>query len=330
MKLQLTAWALCLPFIVFSQPTINGDISDVLYFQVGETNANNGFGEFNDLGRLVAYTTSDNVYIGISGEVTGNDNILIFMNFSEYGGRAAGETLNVGAFAFGSGMDGARMDMEVDYAIAVNEGFTSDNLFVDVARYGTSGHISSGNAGQTDNQTGVSASINPGAHWSGSGNITVAYSNDFASNSNAGVEILIPVSTMDGVSSGATVQFFVIITSSSGFASNESIPALDFSGNPGNDYDFSSLDGQNLFTSNTKLPIELISFEAEPVNNHVNLHWTTASEINNSHFEIERSNDGSSWTTIGQISGAGTTTTAHNYTFIETFKLTIYFFKLTY
>ena len=65
------------------------------------------------------------------------------------------------------------------------------------------------------------------------------------------------------------------------------------------------------------LPVTLADFSTSVSNNHIHLNCTTASEINNSHFEIERSNDGNSWTTIGQVSGAGTTTTAHHYTFID-------------
>ena len=65
------------------------------------------------------------------------------------------------------------------------------------------------------------------------------------------------------------------------------------------------------------LPIILQEFTTSVNSNNINLHWTTASEINNSHFEIQRSIDGHTWTAIGQVSGAGTTTTAHHYTFID-------------
>ncbi len=40
------------------------------------------------------------------------------------------------------------------------------------------------------------------------------------------------------------------------------------------------------------LPIQLISFDAEPVNGQVDLKWVTATEKNNDHFEVERSKDG--------------------------------------
>ncbi len=39
------------------------------------------------------------------------------------------------------------------------------------------------------------------------------------------------------------------------------------------------------------LPIELISFEAKANSEYVELNWSTASEINNDYFTIERSAD---------------------------------------
>jgi len=55
------------------------------------------------------------------------------------------------------------------------------------------------------------------------------------------------------------------------------------------------------------LPVTLTTFEATYQNGPVTLKWITASEINNSRFEIERSDDGAQWTTIGSVDGHGTT-----------------------
>ena len=43
---------------------------------------------------------------------------------------------------------------------------------------------------------------------------------------------------------------------------------------------------------NAPLPVELVNFDANVVNSTVVLKWATASESNNSHFELERSTDG--------------------------------------
>ncbi len=65
------------------------------------------------------------------------------------------------------------------------------------------------------------------------------------------------------------------------------------------------------------LPVELASFTAKSVNDGVKLEWTTSSELNNDRFEIERSLDRSSFVTIGTVRGAGTTTEAQSYSFID-------------
>ncbi|HEY3295483.1 MAG TPA: T9SS type A sorting domain-containing protein [bacterium] len=57
--------------------------------------------------------------------------------------------------------------------------------------------------------------------------------------------------------------------------------------------------------------IELVSFEAVPADHAVNLSWTTASEIQNDHFEIMR--DG---TTIARVSGTHSDT-LHSYSYID-------------
>ncbi len=59
----------------------------------------------------------------------------------------------------------------------------------------------------------------------------------------------------------------------------------------------------NSFTGSV-LPIELVQFDVqntEGAKNH--LTWRTASEKNNSHFDIERSTDGNSFHNIGQVKG---------------------------
>ncbi len=63
----------------------------------------------------------------------------------------------------------------------------------------------------------------------------------------------------------------------------------------------------------TVLPIDLTSFTAEPKEDHVLLKWTTASEENNDHFDVERSSDGVQFSTIGSVNGAGTSEAASQY-----------------
>jgi hypothetical protein len=63
----------------------------------------------------------------------------------------------------------------------------------------------------------------------------------------------------------------------------------------------------------TVLPIELMRFEATAQGDEVLLEWRTASEQENRMFEVERSRDGSHFSTIGELPGAGTTNYPQNY-----------------
>lgn len=67
--------------------------------------------------------------------------------------------------------------------------------------------------------------------------------------------------------------------------------------------------------SATTLPVKWLSFEGKKIENEVQLNWKTASEINNSHFNVERRFDNESWETIGKVKGNGTTNSISNYAF---------------
>jgi hypothetical protein len=62
------------------------------------------------------------------------------------------------------------------------------------------------------------------------------------------------------------------------------------------------------------LPVDLLFFNANAIENKVKLYWATSLEINNEKFEIERSADAVSFTKIATVSGGGNTTTLQNYT----------------
>ncbi len=66
----------------------------------------------------------------------------------------------------------------------------------------------------------------------------------------------------------------------------------------------------------TEIPVELTSFAAKSTGMDVMLDWTTASEVNNHGFEIQR-NSGTGFTTVAFIQGNGTTTEVKNYAFID-------------
>jgi len=64
------------------------------------------------------------------------------------------------------------------------------------------------------------------------------------------------------------------------------------------------------------IPVELTTFTATANNGTVELSWITATETNNSGFEIERSSGGE-FENIGFVSGYGTTTASQYYSYID-------------
>jgi hypothetical protein len=65
--------------------------------------------------------------------------------------------------------------------------------------------------------------------------------------------------------------------------------------------------------TNSPLPVDLISFDADCNGGQVALNWTTASETNNDFFTIERSTDSENWEVAKIIGAAGNNNTPTNY-----------------
>lgn len=106
-------------------------------------------------------------------------------------------------------------------------------------------------------------------------------------------------------------------------------PAYGFSTNSTNFSDFNRdgisdvafASGNNLGIvlgkTSVPLPVELSSFVSIVKGNDVTLNWSTAQEVNNKGFEIERNSFDEGWKKIGYIEGNGTTNTQQSYSFTE-------------
>ncbi len=81
-------------------------------------------------------------------------------------------------------------------------------------------------------------------------------------------------------------------------------------------------------TLENTLPVQLTSFAAKPSKNSVQLSWSTASEQNNSYFEILRSAKGQPDVVIGKVNGNGTTSTANQYHFTDYAPLASAYYQL--
>jgi hypothetical protein len=64
-------------------------------------------------------------------------------------------------------------------------------------------------------------------------------------------------------------------------------------------------------------PVEFVSFEAEIIGQEVQLSWSTATEVNNDFFAIERSGDGQIFDQIGREAGAGNSQQIQSYAFTD-------------
>ncbi len=66
------------------------------------------------------------------------------------------------------------------------------------------------------------------------------------------------------------------------------------------------------------LPVTWLYFEGENAGTDHILRWATASEQDNDYFRLERSFDATHWITIAEVEGAGNSTTASTYSYIDT------------
>jgi hypothetical protein len=83
-----------------------------------------------------------------------------------------------------------------------------------------------------------------------------------------------------------------------------------FDNNGGSNY-------QATFTVSSQLPVTLTHFTAKLQTTQVTLNWATSSEINNSHFELQRSTDTKQWTMLDKVLGAGNSLETINYNFVD-------------
>jgi hypothetical protein len=76
-----------------------------------------------------------------------------------------------------------------------------------------------------------------------------------------------------------------------------------------------------LSSPGNSLPVEFIFFNSNCDNGKVFLTWKTAQEMNSSHFEVERSANGSNWAVIGSEPAAGNSNIERTYQFTDNLPL---------
>lgn len=83
--------------------------------------------------------------------------------------------------------------------------------------------------------------------------------------------------------------------------------------------EFWRIDDVSVACACSVLPIELAYFDAQKVEDQVQLNWLTASEVDNAFFTVERSADAVSWNPVVAIQGAGTSMQPQSYNALDSF-----------
>ncbi|AXY77951.1 T9SS C-terminal target domain-containing protein [Paraflavitalea soli] len=76
------------------------------------------------------------------------------------------------------------------------------------------------------------------------------------------------------------------------------------------------------------LPVKLLSFSGTITSDKAVLTWETSAEINSKQFNIERSADGSQYTTIGSVAASGNSDLVKTYTFEDRNALAVGYYRL--
>ncbi len=86
-------------------------------------------------------------------------------------------------------------------------------------------------------------------------------------------------------------------------------------GNPAGSDDMMGVDDFQI--SMVAIPVEMVSFTAKKAGTTNKLAWQTATELNNQYFDVQRSTDGATFQTIGQVKGVGNSVALNNYEFMD-------------
>ncbi len=156
------------------------------------------------------------------------------------------------------------------------------------------------------------------------GNIIIAGTsvNDITNTQNI---MLLRLNTNGGTDQNFGIGGVVSTTIGSSYPSASSVlmqsdGKIVFAGSVSNLYYYSALTLIR-YNNTPPLPVELISFNASVHDSKVKLNWTTATEVNNLGYEIQRSQNSKiksqNWEKIGYVNGHGNSTTTISYEFTD-------------
>ena len=176
------------------------------------------------------------------------------------------------------------------------------------------GTLSTGSAAGNSETVGTltlnaNSTINLGT---GSHNLNFAASNGATWTGGA----LMRINGWTGGYNGTTGTAGKIYAGSSAELSAAKLNQIYFYKSGGGQYKASQL-GTGEIVPTSALPVQLIYFSGELMEDNVLLSWQTASEINNEKFIVEKSFDANNWFSIAELKGAGNSANVLNYSFVD-------------
>ena len=334
-----------------AQIVVNGDFSESAYqLLASRLNFHGGFAPDCELTNVYYCIQNDNFYLGVECKIQSvpnyynplPDGLGIFLNVSSRSGFPAGSVLELydvidyhflnGGIEVGAPLYTLefRADFEVDFMFAVYTDATPNNIFFDGASLSGTFQGTLQNIGTT-NQSGSSA-LGPAVNGIFNQNsVEFAFQQSPYEGSLKGFELRIPFSELSATSSDE-FELFSVIVASTAYFSDQAIPGNVLTGNSGWAPDYlNNVNNPNCSCPNPGatigvgpyhtlplgLPVELKTFSATTDGRNIILNWSTATELNNLGFEIQRKIGTNDFVTVGFVSGKGTTSEPNDYTFTD-------------
>lgn len=230
-------------------------------------------------------------------------------------GQAALDAVN-SFTAYNSGVDmGLNMSTSGYYTFVFNDVFytlTNSKFYVG---YTSSAPVDIVSVMSTPNSGGTATiNVTTSAAPSPEEKVYVRYTTG-ANFSGAGSSSLVQVS-MVGASGTATIPFFPVGQTVRFYVFSSTRTLAQLNANSETDRTLATLrynDNSNGNYSYLALPVELTAFHARVKGSSVVLSWETATERNNAHFNVQRSENSSNWKSVYTMPGAGTTIVPHSY-----------------
>lgn len=78
-----------------------------------------------------------------------------------------------------------------------------------------------------------------------------------------------------------------------------------------------NLSSNGFISISNPLPVKFVGFTVVSQSNNALIQWSTSEEINANMYEVERSEDGSNWTTIAYVAAIGNSSVVNNYSYTD-------------